>query len=253
MNDIKKFFNKKAFNREQITENKPIVAYEQKMRSKTVISMLSPKVNEKILEVGCGSGRDIVLIAQKGATCIGVDSSINMVKETQKELKNRNINGVTINLGDATQLMFPDEVFDKILCSEVIEHIPDYEKAISEMARVLKPSGCLVLSTPNRNSIYGFERYVLMEKILKKKWFHPYDSWKTFKELSNVLKNNGFRMDSFLGVCYIPGFIVSYRLPSLIKKILVFFIANVENILSRILPKNGYMIAIKAIKLRKQE
>ena len=112
MNDIKKFFNKNAFNRNQIIQSKPIVAYEQKVRSKTVISMLSPGVNEKFLEVGCGSGRDI-------------------------------------------------------------EHIPDYEKAISEMARVLKPSGCLILSTPSTNSIYGFERYVLMEKILKKKWPHP--------------------------------------------------------------------------------
>ena len=203
---------------------------------------------KKILDIGCGNGRDLCLIARTGAVCVGIDSSSKMINEAEKELKDQSINRVTLKVGDVTSLEFPDEFFDKILCSEVIEHIPNYQKAISEMYRVLKLSGCLIISTPNRHSIYGFDRYILIEKILKREWSHPYDSWKTPKELFDVLESEGLIIDKFIGVCYIPGFLISYRLPKLLKYLLVSVTTIFEYFLSRFLPKRGYMIAIKATK-----
>ncbi len=49
---------------------------------------------------------------------------------------------------DVTRLPFPDGAFDVVICSEVMEHIPDNRKAVSELMRVLKPGGDLVVSVP---------------------------------------------------------------------------------------------------------
>src|SRR5690606_33049497 len=49
---------------------------------------------------------------------------------------------------DATQLPFADNTFDKIICSEVLEHLPDYQQVLAEIRRVLKPGGLLAISVP---------------------------------------------------------------------------------------------------------
>jgi ubiquinone biosynthesis O-methyltransferase len=245
---IKDYFDKAAVNRNIKFASDPILEYQQTVRSRMVISMLEAKPNEVILDVGCGNGRDLIQLATKGCKCVGIDLSSKMIEEARKELLKNNIEGVKLEIGDATNLRFSNQIFDKVFASEVLEHIPDYNKAISEMARVLKPSGCLVITTPNRRSLYGFDRYVISEKILKRKSRHPYDAWKTFNELASALNNNGFKIVSFSGVCYIPGSLVPGNIPKILKKLVVFLIGRLEPWLSKILPKNGYILAIKAVK-----
>ena len=67
-------------------------------------------------------------------------------------------------LEDAQSLSFPDESFDKVLLTEVIEHLPQPDRAILEVARVLRPRGLLVVSTPSRfspmNLAYDLKRRV---------------------------------------------------------------------------------------------
>ena len=150
-------------------------------------------------------------------------------------------------VGDATCLNFADSSFDKILCSEVIEHIPDAAKALREMCRLLKPSGRLVLSTPNSASWYGFERYVLWEKILRRSWSHPCDEWRSTAELESLVMENGLRISQLKSVCDIPGFLVTYfLLPSLLQSLLVGWIGHIERTLRRWFPKRGYTICILA-------
>ena len=251
MSEIKEFFNRRAIDRNLETGKNPILEYEQAVRSRMVIHMFDPMLNEAILDVGCGTGRDLILLGREVSSCIGIDSSDAMIEGARKNLHKVRINGVKVEIGDATNLRFSDQTFDKVLSSEVLEHIPDYDKAISEMGRVLKSSGLLVITTPNRQSMYGFDRYVIYGKLLKKTWSHPYDAWKTFDELVSALNNSGFRVVSFSGICYIPGFVIPYRLPTVLKRLLVFFVGGLEQWLSKILPKNGYMLAIKAVKKKK--
>ncbi len=248
MSKIKNFFNKAAINRNVKIAAKPIVKYEQTVRAQMVMSLLDPKQNEFILDVGCGSGRDIVTLAQKKCRCIGFDVSKNMIEEARKELLKNNISDVELKIGDVINLDFSNEMFDKVFASEVLEHVPDCNKAVSEMSRVLKPGGALVITTPNRYSMYGFDRYVILGKMLKRKWPHPYDEWKTYSSLALAIKNNGLKIIRVYGICYIPGFILSYRLPKLLQRILVGVIKTVEPILSIVFSRNGYMLAIKAKK-----
>ena len=248
MTEIGTFFDKKSIDRNLITTTDPVLKYEQEVRSQMVISMVDPRPGELVLDVGCANGRDLIQLAHSGCKSVGIDLSDKMIDEARKELLNRRITTAEAETGDATNLRFSDETFDKVFASEVLEHIPNYSRAISEMARVLKPAGHLVITTPNRRSIYGFDRYVLHQTLLRRTWHHPYDAWKTFNELASALDNNGFTIVSISGICYIPGFFISYRLPGIMKKVLVGFVGTLEPYLSRLLPKNGYLLAIKATK-----
>lgn len=245
---IRDFFDNAAIQRNLRIRMDPIVEYEHRVRSRMVVFMVDAKPNELILDVGCGNARDLIQIAKKGARCIGIDLSPKMIQEARKELLKHGISNVRLEIGDATELVFPDKMFDKVYASEVLEHISNYARAISEMARVLRPGGYLVVTTPNRRSLYGFDRYVIGEKLIRRKSRHPYDAWKTFDELTSALDDNGLKINSFSGVCYMPGSIISYRLPKIMKKLLVIVVGKLEPWLSKIFPKNGYLLAIKAIK-----
>jgi SAM-dependent methyltransferase len=82
-------------------------------------------------------------------------------------------------VGSATDIPLPDASFDTVVCTEVLEHVPDPLKALKEMYRVLKPGGRLILSTPMywpRHEVpYDFFRY-------------PYDG------LLHLIKESGFEL-----------------------------------------------------------
>jgi 2-polyprenyl-3-methyl-5-hydroxy-6-metoxy-1,4-benzoquinol methylase len=96
-----------------------------------------------ILDVGCGSGINSLLLAQKGHRMHGVDISDAAITEYCRHGFEGRVADIEIGLG------YGDASFDCVFCSEVIEHMTSPEVLTGEMSRVLKPGGLLVLSTPN--------------------------------------------------------------------------------------------------------
>jgi 2-polyprenyl-3-methyl-5-hydroxy-6-metoxy-1,4-benzoquinol methylase len=171
-----------------------------------------------------------------------------MVEEAGKTLAEHGIDDVIVEVGDLTSLRFDDETFDKAYASEVLEHVPDYRRAVSELARVVTPGGTVVVTTPNRHGLYGFDRYVVLEGILRRELHHPHDEWKTHEELVSALDAAGLDIVRSAGVCYMPGFLVPYGLPGPLKRVLVRAVSRVEPWLSGTLPRRGYMVAVQAVK-----
>lgn len=94
-----------------------------------------------VLDAGCGSGRVFRYETATGARVVGVDVS--------SELRgNPNVSDAV--RGDVTSLPFRDAVFDLVLSSHMVEHLPEPARAFREMARALRPGGRLLLLTPNR-------------------------------------------------------------------------------------------------------
>ncbi|HEY6583220.1 MAG TPA: methyltransferase domain-containing protein [Gaiellaceae bacterium] len=132
-------------------------------RFKTVLGALDARPDEKILDVGCGSGaytRELVRVGAKVTATEIAPTPLELAKRNLGELAER----VDFRLEDAQALDLPDGAFDKVLLTEVIEHVPKPELAIAEAARVLRPGGALVVSTPSRfspmNLAYDVKRRV---------------------------------------------------------------------------------------------
>jgi cyclopropane fatty-acyl-phospholipid synthase-like methyltransferase len=94
--------------------------------------LLPLRAGERVLEVGCGQGHLTRRLAERGVDIVGIDANPNAshLSGSDRVLHMR-----------AEDLEFPDDEFDAIVSVHAIEHIPPLERAIAEMARVLRPGG----------------------------------------------------------------------------------------------------------------
>lgn len=228
---------------EELYDNEQIInpAYEiyDKLRIKKINNYLEK--NKDILVIGCGNRNDIKLIETFDDPVV-FDLSFNAVRTINRELN-------VIN-ADALSIPFADNAFEVIICSEVLEHIPDVEIAISEMARVLKSNGILIVSTPNWISLFGLARW-LLERSTKQMISsdnQPYDDWKTIKKLKSELSPH-FQIENVKGVWYLPP--LHFRGKGLNKNItnlLYILYSPFEFIFSNLLPYFGHLLVVKSSK-----
>jgi ubiquinone/menaquinone biosynthesis C-methylase UbiE len=245
---VARFFDEMSAGRNERFRQDPVLDYEQQARSRAVLAFVNARAGDTILDIGCGNARDIVALLRAGARVVGVDLSEGMIAQARVDLAKAGFEGVTLEVGDATQLGFPADTFDKVIFSEVIEHIPDAARAVDEIHRVLKPGGTVVVSTPNRASWYGFDRYVLWERLLRRKWNHPFDNWRTIQELQSLLESRGFTVTRKETTCYIPGFLLTYFLPRVLQRLVVRIVSAAEPLASRGAPGSGYLLLATAVK-----
>ena len=102
--------------------------------------------NAPILDAGCGTGLNLRHLPEGS---VGVDINPRNIALLRERLPNH-----TVLEGDVEALPFDDASFGTVLCTEVIEHIPDPSAALAEYRRVLQPGGVLIGSVPARSAIW---------------------------------------------------------------------------------------------------
>jgi ubiquinone/menaquinone biosynthesis C-methylase UbiE len=108
-----------------------------------ILDRLNLRPGMKALEIGCGAGDDAFDMAQRispGGSVVGVDFSESLIAEATRRAVKQTL-PVAFQIGDAQALRFPDATFDAVRTERMLMHVPDPEKAIHEMSRVLKPAG----------------------------------------------------------------------------------------------------------------
>lgn len=109
---------------------------------------------ERILDLGCGEGRHAISAYMvNNLDAVGVDLSEEDLQTTRERFgefaePDDSDKSLVISVANAEQLPFEDESFDKVICSEVLEHIHAYREVISEIYRVLKTGGLAAISVP---------------------------------------------------------------------------------------------------------
>ncbi|MCP4373149.1 MAG: class I SAM-dependent methyltransferase [Deltaproteobacteria bacterium] len=160
-------------------------------------SRLSIKPGFKILDIGCGSGRHTgAAYMFKNVVAVGADLNFNDICRAKKRLKLHDKLGEhgggiwRLSVADITCFPFKDNYFDLVICSEVMEHIPDHESAAREVIRVLKPGSNLVVSVPR----YWPERicWALSDEYYNASQGHVRIYKK--KDLESLFEYNGVKM-----------------------------------------------------------
>lgn len=157
--------------------------------------------NKTVLDVGCGTGRLLLRGVEEAKHLTGVDLSSEMVKASKQNffLHNRS-DKATFVVGDAYELPFENGQFDIALSTCVMFLLPEPERGIAEMLRVLKGNGIIGMLNPTskmnqaeafsyckKHGITGFEQTTMLKWSNVSTKRHRYSA----EELTNILKNQG--------------------------------------------------------------
>lgn len=98
---------------------------------------------ERVLDVGCGMGADVFDLAArvgKAGHVTGIDMSASLIEAARRRAEGHNL-PVAFEVGDVQALQFEDAAFDAVRSERLLMHVPDADRAVAEMARVLRPGG----------------------------------------------------------------------------------------------------------------
>lgn len=178
------------------------------LEQQLLFELLGPLAGRTVLDEGCGDGALAAELAQRGAIVTGLDSEPAMIAAARRRA---GIEGVQLRLvaGKAESLPFPDAAFDRVLAVATLCFVPDAERAVAEMARVLKPGGRLIIGELGRWSLWAAYRRI-------RGWLgHP--TWRAARfwiatELRKLVKAAGLETIEMRGAVYYPPCAAAARL-----------------------------------------
>lgn len=153
----------------------------------------------KTLEVGCGTGLILERTHKVAEKAIGIDISDGMLEVCRNK-------GLNVQKASAIKLPFEDDAFDLVYSFKVLAHIPEIEKAIHEMARVLKPDGRMVLEFYNPISFKGLNSK--LRDTIKRgnpvfiRYDRPKDIRRYLPDKARVISVRGVRIWGPFAACY---------------------------------------------------
>lgn len=174
--------------------------YDQEGRLLAILSLVNLEKAGLVLDIGCGVGWLSRQYAEltKGQL-VGIDFSEETISEARAKAMEEGLDNLKFEVMDAEDLGFRDNIFDIVICSEVLEHLLNPQKALNEMNRVVKPTGKIVITTPNPwnwNMVY--------KSLFKKSCGQIYDQPIAPLKLNKMAKDAGMRIVKRKGTYYIP-------------------------------------------------
>lgn len=147
--------------------------------------------NKKVLDIACGEGYGSRMLAKNAKAVVAVDIDKVTISKAKEKYK---INNIEFLIGSVEDIPANDNSFDVVVSFETLEHTSNHEKMITEIKRVLKQGGILIISTPDKNNY--------SDKTGYKNLFHKKELYEEeFKNLMKkfFLKTNFYTQTSFAG------------------------------------------------------
>ena len=164
-----------------------------------------PVEGTRVLEVGAGSGRDSVTLAERGATVVLLDYSMASL-EVSRDVAHRSGVRPLLVRADALRMPFREGTFDTVFHQGLLEHFRDPMPLLRENVRALKRDGVLVVDVPQRYHLYTAMKHTL---IAMGKWFAGWETEFTIGQLTRLMTRAGVRVTRRYGAFMVPG--LAYR------------------------------------------
>lgn len=192
----------------------PDIAHLFRRMTDVTIGAVAVADEELVLDIGCGRAVDAVELAGRGGECSGLEPSSRMISRAREHIAQ---NGTAVNLarGVSAHLPFKSNSFDKVMCKGALDHFSHPDRAIAEMARVLKPGGRAVIATANFESL-GFRlgrRVFALVRFLRREKAGDTDFWQIpqdhtirldYGTLKRLVKPH-FRIERSTGISLLVG------------------------------------------------
>jgi ubiquinone/menaquinone biosynthesis C-methylase UbiE len=177
-----------------------------RLRQKTV-DLAQLQEGEKVLDVGCGTGAVTIPAKKKvgsNGTAVGIDPDPAMIAVARRKMNRGNLE-IDFRVGVIEALSFPDATFDAVTSSLMMHHLPDHlrSKGLSEIFRVLKPGGRLLIAEMRRPTGSAFKKFFTAVIL-----HHGHVVEFGLQDLPELLKAAGFEDveqldDSFLTIGFV--------------------------------------------------
>lgn len=166
-----------------------------------------------LLDVGCGGGYLAEELARTGLAVTGIDPSSATILTAREHARRARLE-VDYLEGRGEALPFAPETFDFVCCCDVLEHVPDPDRVIAEIGRVLKPGGLFFYDTINRTLISRLVMIKIMQEWQSTAFLEPHiHLWPMFikpRELLAMLTAHGLVNQEVRGLGPGPNFIAHY-------------------------------------------
>lgn len=157
-----------------------------------ICDRLEPYIDKEksVLELACGTGQITFRMASKSHFWEATDYSENMIREAEKRnVSEHESEGIRFCVQDATNLAYEDEVFDVVVIANALHIMPEPDRALKEIHRVLKKGGILFAPTFVYEKGYSKVLIWIMEKV----GFTTYHKWQK-KEYAEYVSSQGFHI-----------------------------------------------------------
>jgi SAM-dependent methyltransferase len=225
---------------------------------------LGVKPKDLMLDAGCGEGRHSFECFARGAMVWSMDMDMDSVRKARYTLvymlRNNQVpegGGFLVHLGDALNLPFKDETFNRIICSEVMEHVSDDDQACRELSRVLKKGGTIAITIPTYISELVYDtltyEYFTSPGGHVRKYFP--------KKISSIMRKNGleiynigfkhsFHTIYWLIRCVVGLHLDTHPITKLYRSFLTYtmssgFMERMETFFDNFFPKSLVLYAVK--------
>ena len=141
----------------------PLVRFVHVNRLDKIVKMIPSNNGLKILDAGCGEGHLIGKMHSENSksSYYGIDIAPLAIQKTKERCPY-----AELRIGDLAETGYTSEFFDVVVCTEVLEHMYEYKDAITELKRVLKKNGCLIITFPNE-TLWTISRFLLRRKPIR--------------------------------------------------------------------------------------
>lgn len=195
------------------------IKYLDLMERKFIKENLPFQKEQRLLDLGIGTGRNSSLFLREKVKIYGIDISSKMLKIASKQLKNENVELILADI--SKKLPFSDQCFDGVICFRVLKYLKNWPETIREISRITKKGGYLALSISNMFSVQSLS-------LLRANYtvFNPF-------LLEKELKENKFKILKIGQGSRLPFFLYQkIQSPKTLRAVI-----KIENFLKLILPK----------------